>query len=144
MEDSSTRAINFAVALIVTLIIVSLVVTSFSKVKEIYSLTKNTDNAIHSGFDNIYEIYDGKELNGMGLLNTVKKFEEDNEIVSEVRYPSSNIVKGRVGSDGRESTLLKQYMQDNEYVYGHRYSFERMYKVEVKEENGKIIINFKV
>ena len=144
MDDTSTRAINFAVALIVTLVIVTLVVASFSKIKQVYSLTKNTDISLHGQFDNVYLTYDGKELNGMGLLNTVKKFEDETDIISEVTYPGSATVKARATSQGkRESTLLKEYLKNNQTVSGHKFTFSNKYKVEVKDVSGKTIINFK-
>ena len=92
MDDTSTRAINFAVALIVTLVVVTLVVASFSKIKEVYKLTKNTDISLHGRFENIYQTYDGKELNGMGLLNTIKKFEDSNKYKVEVKEVSGKTV----------------------------------------------------
>lgn len=144
MDDTSTRAINFAVALIVTLVIVTLVVASFSKIKQVYSLTKNTDISLHGQFDNIYLTYDGKELNGMGLLNTIKKFEDATDIISEVTYPSSSTVKSRAIAQGkRESALLKEYLKQNKKVGTHTFTFSNKYKVEVKDVSGKTIINFK-
>lgn len=109
MEDVSPKVLIFAVSLFITLIIVALVVSIFSKVKDIYSMTKNTDNSIHASFDNIYQTYDGKKLNGMGLLNTVKKFEEENDVVSEVRYPGYTNVRATANSSGkREVVVLKE------------------------------------
>ena len=144
MDDTSTRAINFAVALIVTLVIVTLVVASFSKIKQVYSLTKNTDISLHGQFDNVYLTYDGKELNGMGLLNTIKKFEDATDIISEVTYPSSSTVKSRAIAQGkRESALLKEYLKQNKKVGTHTFTFSNKYKVEVKDVSGKTIINFK-
>ncbi len=144
MDDTSTRAINFAVALIVTLVIVTLVVASFSKIKEVYSLTKNTDISLHGRFENIYQTYDGKELNGMGLLNTIKKFEDATDIISDVTYPSSASVKSTAAAQGkRESTLLKEYMKQNKKVGTHTFTYSNKYKVEVKEVSGKTVINFK-
>ncbi len=144
MDDTSTRAINFAVALIVTLVVVTLVVASFSKIKEVYKLTKNTDISLHGRFENIYQTYDGKELNGMGLLNTIKKFEDATDLVESITYPSSSTVKATAQAQGkRESTLLKEYLKQNKKVGTHTFTFSNKYKVEVKEVSGKTVINFK-
>lgn len=141
MEDAATKAITIAVSLFVTLVIVSLVVASFGEIKQVFVLTKNTDISIHSQFENIYQIYDGKELNGMGLLNTVKKFEDDTDIVSSVEYPGKNNVLA-AKKDKRESEKLKEYLDSNKKEKGIIYRYENQYRVEVKEDNGKTIIKF--
>ena len=143
MEDTSTRAISFAIGIFVTLIVVTLVVASFSKIKEAYTLTKNTEIDIHSQFDSIYLTYDGKKLNGMGLLNTLRKFEDDTNIIEYVDYPGRTRVKNLANSNGiRESEQLKKFLDQNKLYYGIRYKYENEYRVEVKDVSGKTRINF--
>lgn len=145
MEDSSTKAISFAVGIFVTIVIVTLVVASFNKIKEAYTLTKNTDTTIHSQFDNIYLTYDGKKLNGMGLLNTIKKFEDDTNIVSYVDYPGRDDIKALAAHDGiRESEQLKKFLDERKLYKGRRYKYETEYKVEVKVISEKTVIKFVV
>ena len=144
MEDVSPKVLVFAVSLFVTMVIVSLVVVTFGKIKEIYSMTKNTDNSIHASFENVYQTYDGKKLNGMGLLNTVKKFEEENEYVSEVRYPSYAAIRTEANNNHkREVTVLKEYFEKRKTKGGHTFKYETMYTAQVKEVDGKTIIEFK-
>lgn len=143
MEDVSPKALIFAVSLFVTMVVVSLVVVTFGKIKEIYAMTKNTDNSIHASFENIYQTYDGKELNGMGVLNTVKKFEEENDVVSEVRYPAYASIRNRANSSGkREVVVLKEYFEGRKTIGGHTFKYETMYTAKVKEIDGKTIIEF--
>jgi hypothetical protein len=143
MEDTSTKAISFAIGIFVTMIIVTLVVASFSKIKEAYTLTKNTDIDIHSQFDSLYLTYDGKELNGMGLLNTVRRFEDDINIVEFVDYPGRTNIKNLASTNGiRESEQLKKFLDQNKLYGGVRYKYENEYRVEVKDVSGKTRIKF--
>jgi hypothetical protein len=140
MEEASTKALTFGVSLFVTMLIVSLVIASFGKIKEVLILTKNTDASIHSQFENIYLVYDGKELNGMGLLNTIKKFEND-DVVSYVDYPGrTNIINKN--KNKREVENLKEVMDSGKKYKGRLYRYEDKYRVEVKEINGKTVISF--
>ncbi len=144
MEDVSPKVLIFAVSLFVTMVVVSLVVITFGKIKEIYSMTKNTDNSIHASFENVYQTYDGKKLNGMGVLNTVKKFEEENDLVSEVRYPGYTGVRTTANSTGkREVVVLKECFEKRLTKGGHTFKYETKYTAQVKEIDGKTIIEFK-
>lgn len=143
MEDISSRAVIIGVSIIVTLVIVSLLLGSFDKVKEIMGLTKKTETSIHStidtGYSKFYSKYDGKSFNGMELTNLLKSLEDDPQEGVHVEYPRSYTTRDEANNRGlRESVYLKQLMKNNSYGYG----YEKEYDVTVREENQEIYIIF--
>ena len=125
MDETSTKAISFSVGIFVTIVIVSLVVAAFNEIKLIYKSTKNTETSIHSQFDNIYLTYDGKELTGMGLLSTVRKYEDATDIVAYVDYPARvNLLVEAEVNGRRESELLEEYFDYKVTVSGVKFRYE--------------------
>ena len=143
MGETSTKAINFAVGIFVTIVIDTLVVASFNESKKVYRLTKNTDTTIHSQFDSIYLTYDGKQANGMELLNTVRKYEDATDIIGYVDYPGGSTIKSLARTNGlRESEQLKKFLDENKSYNGIRYKYENRYKITVKQISGQTVIKF--
>jgi len=152
VDDSTTRLVIIATNIIVTMVIVTLIVLSFSQMKEIYGMVNKTDNAIYNRFNDIYSMYNGRVESGIGLLNTLKKYEdaEDEQVVimypnaTEIRSEIKGLNETRVRYDQiREATYLKDIMKNNNTYNGITYKYETKYNVTVRNEtNGKIIINF--
>ena len=65
----------------------------FSQMGEIYGVVANTDTSISSKFDDIYSMYHGRTETGVGLLNTIKQFEQDKEYDVVINYPNSNEIR---------------------------------------------------
>lgn len=147
MDDISTRSIIIGVNIFVTMTIVSLVIIMFFQMQEIYGIVATTDTSIYNKFDDIYSMYHGKVETGIGLLNTLKKFEENKDEQIKIVYPDREIIqKYGENNNKREVTVLKNIMQGNgtENIKGltHRFKLENKYNVSVKEEDNLLIIRF--
>lgn len=152
MDDSTTRVVIIATNILVTMAIVTLVVFSFSQMKEIYGIVNKTDNSIYNKFNDIYSMYNGRVESGIGLLNTLKKYEEaqDEQIVimypnaTEIRAEIKGLNETRVRYDQiREANYLKDLMKNNSTYNGITYKYENKYNVTVINGiNGKIVINY--
>ena len=118
MDEIGVRAVIIGVNIFVTVIIITLLVFMFFQMGEIYGLVATTDTSIYNRFDDIYSIYHGKIETGIGLLNTIKKFEEnpDSNIVIEypdcenVRMAKAGIIDETTNEQIRESVYLKKLM----------------------------------
>ena len=145
MDDITSRTIVIAVNIFVTLLIITLLVITFSKMRDIYGGVATTNNAIYDTFDNIYSMYEGKEETGLGLLNTIKKYEDDTESHVIVQYINSSEIKNEYE---RESEILKNIMEANENgenkkYNGTAYRYQDRYNVTVStDEKNNIIIDF--
>lgn len=152
MDDISTRAIIIGVNIFVTITIVSLLIVMFSQMGEIYGLVSTIDTSISSRFSDIYSMYHGRTETGVGLLNTIKTFEEDNEYQVVIRYPGDEAVREKLANDNigrdeqeqkRESQYLKELIINNTSIKGFTYEYEDRYDVTVYEtEEGILEINF--
>lgn len=125
MEDVTIKAIVIGVNIFVTLTILTIIIIMFSQMGQIYGIVATTDNSISSTFDNVYAMYDGRTMTGLGLLNTVKKYEGNTKPKVVVAYPGHATVKEHVLNNGtiRESVYLKQLMEiDSSYHYETKYN----------------------
>lgn len=140
MDDITTRTIIIAVNVFVTIAIVSIVIIMFFQMEEIYGVVASTDTSIYNTFDNAYSMYHGRTMTGLGLLNTVKKYEDNTEEKIFIKYPNSNNVKqNAINSNKRESVYLKQLMETSE---GFKYETKYNVTVEINEVLGQTTIEF--
>ena len=151
MDDISTRTVFIAVGIFVSITIVTLVIMMFSQMKEIYGVVITTDNSIHSRFDDIYSMYHGRVESGIGLLNAIKKFEEDNPDEVVIMYPNAMKIKQHI--ENHNATNLEQYqITESEFLknlivksntdFGS-FKYEDKYDVTVEQdENEKITITY--
>lgn len=139
MDDITTRAIVIGVNIFVTLAIVSIIIVMFFQMMQIYGTVRDTDTSIYTTFNNITSMYSGRTMNGLGLLNTIKKYENKTDENIIIIYPGSNDIKEYVSNNNlREASYLKSLMESNK-----DYSFEKKYDVVVEEiEQDKIAIIF--
>ena len=124
----------------------------FSQMGEIYGVVANTDTSIASRFDDIYSMYHGRTETGIGLLNTIKAFEEDNNQDVVIMYPGALNIRSYLEDynhardekeQKREVEYLKELIEKQDTKYGAVYRYEDRYNVTVSErEDGKLIINF--
>ncbi len=138
MDDITTRTIIIAVNIFITIAIVSLVIIMFFQMKEIYGVVATTDTSIYNKFDDVYSMYHGKVETGIGLLNTIKKYEDqtDNQVI--IKYDGYQEIRDNLENDEREVVKLKELMNE-----GKEYSFEDKYNVTVSDgEDGTVIIDF--
>lgn len=136
MDEITTRAIIIAVNIFVTIAIVTVLILTFGRMKEIYKVVASTDNSIYSKFNNVYDMYNGKVETGIGLLNAIKKYKDDDDIV--VKYPNKEAI---LQTDLDELTILKEKMKSNDET---EYRYENRYNVIVynDDENGNTVIDF--
>lgn len=139
MDDITTRTIVIAVNIFVTIIIISLLVTMFFQMKNIYGAVASTDTSIYNKFNEIYSMYNGKTETGMGLLNTLKKYEEEIETKIIITYDGYEEIREKCeNEEKREVDELRTLMEK-----GKNYNFEDKYNVTVSNlEDGTVIIDF--
>lgn len=137
MDDITTKAIVIGVNIFVTMAILTIIIIMFSQMGEIYGIVSTTDNSIASTFDSVYAMYNGRTMTGLGLLNTVKKYETDKEQDVIISYPGSATVKDYINKNGniRESVYLKSLMEANV-----SYHYETKYNVLVETVNETTIV----
>lgn len=154
MEWISGRSIYIGVGIFVVLAIATGVILSFNKVGEIYGRVATTQISIKDKFNNVYSMYSDASLNGVELLNTIKRYEDDKTIV--VNYIGRETILAVVDENStndnntetkllpisnskREVTILKEFMETKHLGF----AYENMYSVKVEKDANKIIINFK-
>lgn len=139
MDDITTRTIVIAVNIFITLAIVSVVIMMFFQMQDIYGIVAKIDTSIYTTFDNVYSMYNGRTMSGLGLLNTIKKYEDKTYQDITISYPGSNDIKEHVTSNHiREATYLKSLMETNS-----GYTYEKKYNVTVEtSDDGQVTIKF--
>lgn len=144
MDDITTRTFIIAVNIFVTIAIVSIIVVMFFQIQNIYKVVASTDTSIYNRFDDIYSKYNGKTVTGIGLLNTLKSFEESSEKeYVTIDYTDSANIRKNLTKDTREVDLLKGQMEDNKDNPKGIFKYENRYNVTVTEQkDGKILIMF--
>ena len=143
MDDITTRTIVIAVNIFVTIAIVSLVIIMFFQMREIYGVVATTDTSIYNKFDDVYSMYHGKVETGIGLLNTLKKYEDNTDTQVIIVYPDSDIIREYVqANEKREVTYLKDLMKKNETHKpggGHKFRLENKYDVIVEDNDDQTV-----
>jgi len=140
VDNITTRAIVIAVNVFITIAIVSIVIIMFFQMQEIYGVVAKTDNSIYSTFDNVYSMYNGRTMSGLGLLNTIKKYEDKTEENIVINYPGSDSIKEYVSVNNiRESVYLKSLMEDN---IGYRYEDKYNVTVDTAQQGLVTLIVF--
>lgn len=139
MDEITTRVVVIGVAIFVTLSIVTIVIVMFFQMQEIYGIVATTDTSIYSTFDNVYSMYNGRTMTGLGLLNTIKKYEDKSQQKVLIKYPGSAEVKKYIEDTGsREVVYLKSLME-----IGKQYKYETKYNVTVMtSQQGEVTIIF--
>lgn len=147
MDDLGVRAVIIGVNIFVTLTIVSLVIIMFFQMGNIYGMVASTDTSIYNKFDDVYSIYHGKVESGIGLLNTIKKFEQNPDQYVVIEYPGYQEVRdylnGILNDSTRESVYLKQLMSgdENNPNISTKYKYHDRYNITVEErDNGVVAI----
>lgn len=153
MDDLGVRTVIIGVNIFITLTIVSIVIIMFLQMGEIYGLVANTDTSIYNKFDDIYSIYDGKVESGIGLLNTIKKFEENPDTYIVIEYPDSQNI--RIAAAGIKDPASNNQMRESVYLkklmlgeltnpnISTKYKYEDRYNVTVEQrDNGILVIRF--
>lgn len=82
MEGSLSTFIYIATAILITLGIASLTFVTVSLVGDILGAISSQETTIKERFDDVSEIYDGRVLKGIDLLNTLKEFR-----TIDMKYP---------------------------------------------------------
>ena len=152
MDDITTRTVVIGVGIIVTLTIVSLLIIMFFQMSDIYGVVLKTDTSIAGRFNDVYSMYDGKVTTGIGLLNAIKKYEDNPDYYVVIKYPKSDELRQEIkayntgrpeNEQRREATELKKLMEQNMQYSGEVFRYENKYSVTVSEKtDGTLIIDF--
>lgn len=147
MDDIATRTVIIGVNIFVTITIVTLVIIMFFQMQDIYGVVARIDTSLYNRFDDVYSMYHGKVETGIGLLNAIKRHEDNNDYLVVIQYPGSQQLRTEIEeynidkSDNekkREATELKKLMEQ-----GKQYRYEDKYDVTVSEgQDGMLIVEF--
>lgn len=149
MDDISTRTIIIAVNVFVTIAIVSILIMMFADMREAYGAVANIDTSIYNKFDDIYSMYNGKKVTGIGLLNTIKKYEDQEDV--KIIYPESERIQQTVANSKigtleedhiREVEYVKNFMEKSQTYESERFRYENIYNVRVEETLDTVTIIF--
>lgn len=80
MDEISNKALLIGVGLFVTIIITSGVLYTLGEMKNIYSKVYETNISLQDVFSE-YEQYDNTTKTGIDVLNTMKKYKENNSVI---------------------------------------------------------------
>lgn len=114
MDEISTKYILFAVSLFVIVVILSSVISSYSSVQDVYKIVKDTNISIKDRYDSLYYTYHGAVLNGVDLVNTIKRFEDDNKVM--IYYPGKNKTPPSNEIEDAISVLVLTSCTESEYL----------------------------
>lgn len=152
MPDVTTRAVIIGVSIFVTLTIVSLLVIMFFQIQDIYGFVVRTDTSIYNQFDDVYTMYNGKVETGIGLLNAIKRQEDNPDAYIIIKYPKCDQLRNEINNYNavataenkkRESAELKKMMEENKSYYGETFRYENKYNVIVSEgTDGTVIVEY--
>ena len=135
MDYTTSKAFVIGFGIFVTLTIAGSFILILSTVSDIYNATENTNTSIVAQYDNVYSMYAGAELNALNLMNTLRKYENDTEIRVGIRY--KNDEEEYFGASNKQ--LLNEL---TEKIVAEELSYEKMFKVSVKEKDLIIQIVF--
>lgn len=131
MDYITSKTFMIAIGIFVTLVIVTGLILVFTKISDIYNLTENTNTSILSQYDNLYSMYSGAKLNTVGLLNTLRKYQEDPEV--GVKIIMNGVTMDAVDENKKSVIqIIEGYVENNDLGY------EEMFNVKV-EENDPIV-----
>jgi len=140
MDYITSKIFVMGVGIFVTLAIFTGVILVFSEVNDVFEAVENTDTSIYNQYDNIYSMYSQSTLNTVGLLNTLRKYEND----ANVHILASFIIGEEPSEDGGKTTMINSIERNdaNGYIYTGKIGYETLYDVSVKEENAQFYIIF--
>lgn len=155
MDNLTSKYIIFAVGLFITIIVSTMLFSTYGEVKGIYEGVSETNISIKDLYDDIHIQYHGTQQNGVDLVNTLKKYEGERYI--EVKYPNpiqENVVVFSGNRTEREVDILYELMKQdnsagtinedfkNDYGYEFPYSYSSKFDVSVEKNGSKTIIEF--
>lgn len=151
MEGSLSTLIYVSVAILVTLSIAAAAFAVFSQVGDIIATLSSQEMTLKEIFDEVHEQYDGQTLNGVDLINTLRRYRYiDLSNLVIVTFDNSNLVKNALGdeapydiADGvsqEEITTAIDYVaEEMETLISTNFKYENKYIVTVKTEPIKIV-----
>jgi len=138
MDYITSKVFVIAVGILVTLTIVTGVIFVLSSVNDIFDAVENTNTSIYDQYDNIYSTYGGATLNTVGLLNTLRKYEEEEGMHILVSFSA-----GEEATEYSSKTeLIQRIESETGLIYQGIIGYETLYDVSVREENLDIYITF--
>ena len=142
MDYITSKVFVIAVGIFVTLSIVTMAMLGFSKLGEIFNVVENTDISIRNQYDNMYSMYAGAELNTVRLLNTLRKYEEDDSVKIQVKGVNTYIIN--IDDDNTDSIQNKTDMINHieDQILAESVHYETLYDVSVTEELNYVLLTF--
>ncbi len=142
MDILSNKAVLIGFGVLITIIVMTGVLFAVNQIKEIYGYVDKNDISVVKEFEDIFNSYNGAKMNGVDLVNTIRRFE--GSLVVSVTYPESQTAK-TLASNGnpskREATYINDIMKEGTNAL-YRYEKEYNVRVEYLDNNQKMKIIF--
>ena len=139
MDILSNKAVLIGFGLLISIMIMTGVLVTVNQIKQIYGYVDKTDISVVKEFQDISSTYNGADMNGVDLVNTLKRFEGNNLIL--VEYPESVDSKAIAKRDNiRECDYINNLMKIES-----KYKYQDVYRVSVEymDNNTKMKVVFK-
>ncbi len=141
MDILSTKAVLIGTGIMISIIIMTGVIMAVNQIKEIYGYVDKTDISVVKEFQDVFSTYNGAKMNGVDLVNTIRRFENNNLIV--IDYDDSN---GIFDSNTQRNIAaspsdLTKTIREAEHIKnlmeaGITYKYETKYNVKVEYTNN--------
>lgn len=130
MDLMSNKAIVIAVGIFVTLIIASGVLMVMDGIRVVYKDVYSTNISLSSQF-NEFDSYDNSKKTKVELLNTAKKYRDNNAVVVKLN-----------GADINNQAWINSFKTSN-FSNGDQITPNTLYNATVDRTSNPIVINFK-
>lgn len=151
MDILSTKAVMIGTGILISIVIMTGVIMAVNQIKVIYGYVDKTDISVVKEFEDIFSTYNGAKMNGVDLVNTIRRFEKNNLIVIEYDNASGALDSDTQRNIAASPSDITQTIRESEHIKnlmekGIAYKYETEYNVRVEyiENNEKMKIKFEV
>lgn len=138
MDILSNKAVLIGFGVLISIIVMTGVLFSINQIKEIYGYVDETDISVVKEFEDIFTEYNGAEMNGVDLVNTIKRFEGNTLVsVTYIGQGEINVTRGTT----REAVYVNNIMKEGK---SSSFRYEKKYNIIVKylDNNQNMQITF--
>lgn len=142
MDIFANKSILIAVGLLITITVATGTMLVVNEARKIYGEVDKTSVSATEEYDNIFNVYNGTQLNGVGLINVIKRYEGSKHVAIE--YPDCDALREDAAlktPPQREAVYLNTIMEKGNDT---KYTYQKTYKVSANyiENSNQIKIIF--
>ena len=117
MDNMLTRYLLYGVGLFVIIIILTIFISAFSGLADVYRETNKTNISIKDKMDTIYYQYDDNVFIGVDLVNILKRYEEESSILITTPFDGAYEAYTPIFGIDTKSEYINDIMRG--YLMGH-------------------------